>query len=274
MTIKGTLFSATCAAGMIIAGTAGASVYDPTGATTTTTYSIDFTGDQVPQSALLFDDIGGSGVGLTVRASDFAYNEGNLTNYWNQSLNGGTGGFTQDALYDGMNVGRYSSGLGVCSGSVTQSGFYCSEDISSIDGYGTDIARTVGGTDLPATGEVGASDEMVVFMFSEMVRLVSVSFTGFDDNDDFVFRMLDPLGSYLPDLDANGDDNGNATPSYMFADDWTGSMFGIGARQNDDGFRISGLSFEHVAPIPLPAGGVLLLTALGGLGIAARRRKA
>jgi len=111
-------------------------------------------------------------------------------------------------------------------------------------------------------------------MFSEMVRLVSVSFTGFDDNDDFVFRMFDPLGSYLPDLDANGDDNGNATPSYMFADDWTGSMFGIGARQNDDGFRISGLSFEHVAPIPLPAGGVLLLTALGGLGIAARRRKA
>ena len=263
MTIKGTLFSATCAAGMFIAGTAGAAIYD-----------IDFSGDQVPQSALVFGDAGGSGVDLTVRASDFAYNEGNLTNYWNQSLNAGVGGFTQDELYAGLNVGRYSSGLGVCSGSVTQSGFYCSEDISSIDGYGTDIARTVGGTDLAATGEVGASDEMVVFMFSEMVRLVSVSFTGFDSNDEFVFRMLDPLGSYLTDLDANGADDANRTPTYMFGDVWNGTMFGIGARQNDDEFRISGLSFEYVAPIPLPATGLMLLGALGGLGIAARRRKA
>lgn len=262
MTIKGTLFSATCAAGMIIAGTAGAAIYD-----------IDFSGDQVPQSALVFGDAGGSGVDLTVQASDFAYNEGNLTNYWNQSLNAGVGGFTQDELYAGLNVGRYSSGLGVCSGSVTQSGFYCSEDISSIDGYGTDIARTVGGSTLAATGEVGASDEMVVFMFSEMVRLVSVSFTGFDSNDQFVFRVLDPLGTYLTDLDANGADDANSTPTYMFGDDWTGTMFGIGARQNDDEFRISGLSFEYVAPIPLPAGGVLLLTALGGLALA-RRRKA
>lgn len=273
MTIKGTLLSATCAAGVIIAGPAAASVYDPTGATRTTTYSIDFTGDQVPQSALLFGDIGGSGVDLTVRASDFAYNEGNLTRAWNQSLNGGAGGFTQDALYDGMNVGRYSGGLGVCSGTVTQTGYYCSGDISSIDGYGTDIARTVNGTTLDATGPVGASDEMVVFMFSEMVRLVSVSFTGFDDNDQFVFRMFDPLDIYLTDLDANGDDDTNRSPTYRFADNWTGTMFGIGARENDDEFRISGLSFEHVAPIPLPAGGVLLLTALGGLALA-RRRKA
>ena len=268
MTIKGTLFSATCAAGMIIAGTAGASVYDPTGYTTTTTYSIDFTGDQDWQSALLFDDIGGSGVGLTVRASDFAYNGGNLTRAWKQNLNSGSGAFTEDELYDGLNVGRNVGGIGVCSG--TSNGSDCTGDSGSVDGYGTDIGRNGGNP----TGEVGVSDEMVVFMFSEMVRLVSVSFTGFDDNDDFVFRMLDPLGSYLPDLDANGDDNGNATPSYMFADDWTGSMFGIGARQNDDGFRISGLSFEHVAPIPLPATGLMLLGALGGLGIAARRRKA
>lgn len=36
-------------------------------------------------------------------------------------------------------------------------------------------------------------------------------------------------------------------------------------------FALAGIA---LAPIPLPAGGVLLLTALGGLGLAARRRKA
>ena len=44
-----------------------------------------------------------------------------------------------------------------------------------------------------------------------------------------------------------------------------------------DGNSASGLShvteFGGAVPIPLPAGGLLLITALGGLGIAVRRRR-
>ena len=56
--------------------------------------------------------------------------------------------------------------------------------------------------------------------------------------------------------------------------DISGSVIGIGAWASGSAFKVRSLtvSYEDVPPIPLPAGAVLLLTGLAGLG-AARRRK-
>lgn len=53
---------------------------------------------------------------------------------------------------------------------------------------------------------------------------------------------------------------------------WTTLALSVG--QNDNQPALSHVSlYTTPAPIPLPAGGLLLITALGGLGIAARRRR-
>lgn len=57
----------------------------------------------------------------------------------------------------------------------------------------------------------------------------------------------------------------------MFSDILGGVFDGIRFSSKDYSMEFANLT---VAPIPLPAGGVLLLTAVGGLAIAQRRRKA
>lgn len=148
------------------------------------------------------------------------------------------------ALEGPLKLGQYSNGLGVCS-DVDEG--YCDEN-HEVDGLET--------------------DEMVRFTFDQTIKLLSVAFSYVDSNDDFAFKFFDPAGQYYNALDINN------SGSYTFSQTWTGTQFGIGAQGWNDNFKIKSLTFDYVAPIPLPAGGILLLTALGGLGVAARRRKA
>lgn len=53
--------------------------------------------------------------------------------------------------------------------------------------------------------------------------------------------------------------------------DRTWDVFGVDGTSSFDGFDVSGVA---VAPVPLPAGGLLLVTALGGLALARRRKNA
>ena len=105
----------------------------------------------------------------------------------------------------------------------------------------------------------GQGDEWLTFTFDTAVKLFSMTF-GDQDGDDqwdvFVNNIL--VGN-----------NSSANP-YFFG--WQeATSVSVRANGNDDSWRVTSLT---VAPVPLPAGGILLLTALGGLGVAARRRKA
>lgn len=176
--------------------------------------------------------------GLTITASGMRANE--------------SGEFRRDAL-----VGRYGGGLGVCSGRSTDSGSGCGRDYYQVDGNG--------------------ANEMALLDFgSAVVRITEIVFTALVYNDDFDFALYggstaDTL-AFFDDARPNADTRGYVR-SYRFTTDYIGSLFGIGADHWSDEFLIRSVSYENLSPVPLPAGGLLLLTALAGLGVA-RRRKA
>lgn len=123
-------------------------------------------------------------------------------------------------------------------------------------------------------GESG--NDLMSFVFDVPVILKSVVFRKVDA-DDRVDLVVDGVLTQ-DEVDIHG-----FTPFTDFGD-VLGSIFGFGADDDTDAFRIASLVVEKtggttgddvgLAPAPLPAAGILLLGALGGLGYAARRRKA
>lgn len=121
------------------------------------------------------------------------------------------------------------------------------------------------------------------------VKLTSVVLNYVDEEDTFsLFNMgngaavgvaptVSSIGNALPD--------GSWQVSVGLPDVGVGSLFNIAAMNTTSAFKIRSIGFdvvpnqfrarqvsEDVAPVPLPAGGLLLLGALGGLA-AVRRRK-
>lgn len=119
---------------------------------------------------------------------------------------------------------------------------------------------------------------------STLVRLTSVVMTYADDNDLFsVFNMGN--GADAAPTAATTD---NAVPDSWMAsigipDIGVGSLFNIASMDSDSEFKIIAVRFDVVpaqtrlsdqpAPVPLPAGGLLLLGGLGGLAALRRRKK-
>lgn len=119
-----------------------------------------------------------------------------------------------------------------------------------------------------------AGSETLTFSFSQPVTLLSLSLTEIGAPIDSAEIASGSLTASTGNFNAGpGIDGGNGVNSTRLITSFIGddiafvSMFTIGVETGN--FTVAG--FE-VAPVPLPAGIALMLTVMGGLGLAARRR--
>lgn len=114
-------------------------------------------------------------------------------------------------------------------------------------------------------------NDIVKFTFDYEVILEAVTFSYVDRNDEFSFATVDggPLGVIARNVNIPGTGFG----TYTFNNIWQGTMFGIGAWDDSDNFKIKALHYSKVNTVPLPASVLLLGSALGFVGFASRRRK-
>lgn len=112
-------------------------------------------------------------------------------------------------------------------------------------------------------------NDVLVFSFSQEVRIESISFANVDGNDDFAFGSVDG-NSFTRFVNFQDVTNPILASSFLTLGQRTGGAFGIGAIGTFDNFRVSGI---EVTAVPVPAAGLLLGSALLGFGYLRRRRQ-
>jgi hypothetical protein len=138
-------------------------------------------------------------------------------------------------------------------------------------GHGIDSDISGGGQDSDNQVDGSGDNDVLVFKFGTAVTLVSVRFSYFGSDDEF---------SYFFDGDGNGNLDGDiladslnpngAGSNYTFGGTYFGTLFGIGAVDSNDEFRVRSIT---VSAVPVPAALPLFGAALLGMGFLARRRK-
>lgn len=180
---------------------------------------------------------------LTEGGLTATFSAGSFTAY-TAPITGTNRTFTAATFAPDPRIGRYESGAGVVNAFT--------DNDHQVDGSGY--------------------ADFILIDFGQAVTITSISFGLFGFNDDFRW-MYDSnndgsigVGDFLSFLQ---DDN----PFSNFGG-VTSGLFAIGAFDSDDEWKLRTVSIEYTAPVPLPAGGLLLLTALGGVAALRRRRKA
>ncbi|PKP83963.1 MAG: hypothetical protein CVT80_10870 [Alphaproteobacteria bacterium HGW-Alphaproteobacteria-2] len=171
------------------------------------------------------------------------FSAGAFTDY-TAPISGSNRIFTSVSLASDPRIGRYDQGAGVVNSPT--------DNDHQVDGSGW--------------------ADFILIDFGQDVTITSISFGLFGRDDDFRW-MYDSnndnmigVGDFLSFLQ---DDN----PFSGFGGT-TSNLFAIGAFDSDDEWKLKTVSIEYTAPVPLPAGGLLLLSALGGVAALRRRRKA
>lgn len=135
-----------------------------------------------------------------------------------------------------------------------------------------------GGAPNPGSDDVDGrnNNDILLFAFDRAVELLRIDFDNVDANDDFVFFAADSAADLIGDISVTFIDIAREGSSdeggFNFASGVVGSIFGIGAVQDLDNFRVEGLT-ANVSAVPVPAAGFLLLAGLGGLVLGSRRKK-
>lgn len=134
---------------------------------------------------------------------------------------------------------------------------------------GTELSLTTGGVTSTATiSDLGGVQSM--FIRTRGLQKDTVTLSGMTLN-----------GHAIPDLAPRGAGGGNAGYLQVSGIDWSANwtLAGLatfswaGNMPNQSNLNVT-FKLTDVAPIPLPAAGLLLLGALGGLGAMARRKRA
>ena len=234
----------------------------------------------------------------TAQAATYTFDFTNANSGWKNTLSFGS--LEDAAVKVTASAGSYSdaktvtagdakvatwtgAGLGVC-GEMAGNSNSCKDKDHRIDGNGT--------------------NDLAMFVFEKAMQVTSISFSYFDSVFvpakyeyqktsckisvwgnckvwNYAYVLVTPANSIKDMFDLFlGTEHAltdvvNKTVS--FADLPSVLSFGIGASGKHDAFKITGLTAEHIAPpspVPLPAGGLLLLTAMGGIAALKRRRKA
>ncbi|MEM9585242.1 MAG: VPLPA-CTERM sorting domain-containing protein [Pseudomonadota bacterium] len=227
-------------------------------------------GASAPQAAIITHDMDLTGYGGL--GSSFSYSAGDLDlTVTGHLLNAdGTIGSLE-------RIGQWSNGLGVLNNDEMRR--YCRyrRGKKQCHDYSTDQHFVDG----------RKNDEVVRFAFSQVVTIEKIWFSYVDRHDDFAFTVIDGGASThfdaVEDIPGSGRGNGRSVQSFSFGPDfYYSSVFGIGAVENDDQFKIKKIRVsyndappkEDIPVMPLPAGAWLMLSAFGGLALMRRRRKA
>lgn len=120
-------------------------------------------------------------------------------------------------------------------------------------------------------------DEFALLNFGDLVvEITSVTFSFWDRNDTFAYGVYEDTSLPAEPVVFErglGSDNYSNPYTYNFNDgELVGSIIGFGADSWTDDFRLQSISFDLVTAVSLPAGGLLMLTGLGGLALMRRRR--
>jgi len=205
--------------------------------------SITFDFSSGTGSAYSYDYASG-GVDLTVTGGQ--YENGSISSWdWVQQNH-------HSGYWDYAQVTRSSSGLGVDLGK---------NDQGWIDGG-------------------AGTDDVLIFNFSQEVRIVSVVFGNADNSDDF--RLFGDEFGLIGEFELSGSHHDRAT--FTFSGDWVTDQLAFGAIREDDKFRILALNIETVTPsievpgsnlvsgIPEPSTWLMVILGFGVTIGAARRR--
>lgn len=134
-------------------------------------------------------------------------------------------------------------------------------------GNGLGVTRFLDSNPTQVDGSPLLTSEYITFSFAWAVKLLSFDLLGVDSNDNYDISING--GSFMNSLTALASNVVGVNNVNFFTVRASGTLFQDGFLGNDE----FSLKSVNVASVPLPAAGLLLLGALGGLS-ALRRRKA
>ncbi|MEO1292990.1 MAG: VPLPA-CTERM sorting domain-containing protein [Pseudomonadota bacterium] len=126
--------------------------------------------------------------------------------------------------------------------------------------------------DSTGVGLQGATGRQVLSLrFSDDVSLKRLSLSGDLKSNAFRLVTLDDSGNRSSAAGVVDASSSGSVTNFLFDSPVT-SVFAVAANPRAQSFAISGLSVHQVSAIPLPAGVLFLLTAMGGLIMVRRAR--
>ena len=136
--------------------------------------------------------------------------------------------------------------------------------------YSSGLGATNDG-DSEHTVDGGGDLEALILTFSAPVKILSLTFGYFDSLDDFDFFFDTDANGSLNLVFSNFDIPNSAVADITGLFTSIGTVFGVGAGNSNDSFKLKKITYEVVREVPVPAALPLFFAGLAGLGFATRK---